>query len=55
MPRILFPVRVSVRPWELQDRYGPGVILAMSVAMIQEIMFFILFRCHEISRDGASE
>ena len=44
---------VSGRQGELLDRYGPWAILAVSVAMILEIMFFIFFRCNEISRDGA--
>ena len=39
---------VSGRLGELLDKYGPWAILAVSVAMILEIMFFIFFRCNEI-------
>ena len=53
MPRILFPVMVSGRQGELLDRYGPSVILAVSVAMILGMMFFIFFQCRAISRDKA--
>jgi len=52
MYRILFPVMVSVRQWELLERYGPWFTLILSVGMILEIMFFIFFRCNEIFAMG---
>ncbi len=45
---------VSMRQWELLDRYGPLCTLVVSVAMILVIMFFIFFRCTAIFRDGAN-
>jgi hypothetical protein len=44
---------VRGRLGELLDRYGPRVILVVSVAMILFILFFIFYRCGTIFREGA--